>query len=68
VVNRINQDTEIARQISLWDQRGSQVIRGELLVIPIGEALIYVQPIYLRAEGGRSPSSSASSWPTRTAW
>jgi uncharacterized membrane protein (UPF0182 family) len=55
VVNRINQDTEIARQISLWDQRGSQVIRGELLVIPIGEALIYVQPIYLRAEGGRIP-------------
>jgi uncharacterized membrane protein (UPF0182 family) len=55
VVNRINQDTEIARQISLWDQRGSQVIRGELLVIPIGEALLYVQPVYLRAEGGRIP-------------
>jgi uncharacterized protein len=55
VMNRINQDTEIARQISLWDQRGSQVIRGELLVIPIEEALIYVQPLYLRAEGGRIP-------------
>ncbi|MBA2573102.1 MAG: UPF0182 family protein [Gemmatimonadetes bacterium] len=55
VVNRINQDTEIARQISLWDQRGSQVIRGELLVIPIEESLLYVQPIYLRAEGGRIP-------------
>jgi uncharacterized membrane protein (UPF0182 family) len=55
IVNRINQDTEVARQISLWDQRGSEVIRGELLVIPIEESLIYVQPIYLRAQGGRIP-------------
>jgi uncharacterized membrane protein (UPF0182 family) len=55
VVNRINQDTEISRQISLWDQRGSQVIRGNLLVIPIEEALIFVQALYLRAEGGRIP-------------
>jgi len=55
VVNRINQDTEISRQISLWDQRGSEVIRGNLLVIPIEESLIYVQPLYLRAEGGRIP-------------
>jgi uncharacterized protein len=55
IVNRINQDTEVARQISLWDQRGSEVIRGELLVIPIEESLIYVQPLYLRAEGGQIP-------------
>jgi uncharacterized membrane protein (UPF0182 family) len=55
VENRINQDTEISRQVSLWDQRGSQVIRGDLLVIPINEALMYVQPIYLEAEGGRIP-------------
>lgn len=55
VVNRINQDTEIARQLTLWDQRGSEVIRGELLVIPIEASLIYVQPIYLRAQGGRIP-------------
>ncbi|HEV8303322.1 MAG TPA: UPF0182 family protein [Gemmatimonadales bacterium] len=55
IVNRINQDTEIARQVSLWDQRGSQVVRGNLLVIPIEESLIYVQPLYLRAEGGRIP-------------
>ena len=55
VENRINQDTEIARQVSLWDQRGSQVIRGDLLVIPIDEALLYVQPLYLQAEGGRIP-------------
>ncbi|HEY6088678.1 MAG TPA: UPF0182 family protein [Gemmatimonadaceae bacterium] len=55
IANRINQDTEISRQITLWDQRGSEVIRGELLVIPIEESLIYVQPIYLRAEGGNIP-------------
>jgi uncharacterized membrane protein (UPF0182 family) len=54
-VNRINQDTEISRQVSLWDQRGSQVIRGNLLVIPIEESLIFVQALYLRAEGGRIP-------------
>ncbi|HEX2250760.1 MAG TPA: UPF0182 family protein [Gemmatimonadales bacterium] len=55
IENRINQDTEISRQVSLWDQRGSRVIRGDLLVIPIEEALLYVQPLYLRAEGGRIP-------------
>ena len=55
IVNRINQNTEIARQVSLWDQRGSQVIRGDLLVIPIEESVLYVQPLYLRAEGGRIP-------------
>lgn len=53
--NRINQDADISRQISLWDQRGSEVIRGNLLVIPIEESLIYVQPIYLQAEGGKIP-------------
>jgi uncharacterized membrane protein (UPF0182 family) len=55
IANRINQDTEISRQLSLWDQRGSEVIRGHLLVIPIEESLIYVQALYLRAEGGRIP-------------
>ena len=55
IVNRINQDTEISRQISLWDQRGSEVIRGNLLVIPIEESVLFVQALYLRAEGGRIP-------------
>jgi uncharacterized membrane protein (UPF0182 family) len=55
IANRINQDTDISRQISLWDQRGSRVIRGDLLVIPINEALLYVQPLYLQAEGGKIP-------------
>jgi hypothetical protein len=55
VIGRINQDAEIARQISLWDQRGSQVIQGPLLVIPIEESLIYVRPLYLKAEAGKIP-------------
>ena len=55
ITNRINQESNISSQISLWDQRGSEVIRGSLLVIPIEEALIYIQPIYLRAEGGKIP-------------
>jgi hypothetical protein len=55
IVNRINQETTISQQITLWDQKGSQVIRGELLVIPIKGSLIYVQPLYLRAEGGSIP-------------
>jgi uncharacterized membrane protein (UPF0182 family) len=55
IVARINQDEEISRQISLWDQRGSQVIQGNLLVIPIEEALLYVRPLYLRAASGKIP-------------
>jgi len=55
IENRINQTTEISQQVSLWDQHGSQVIWGDLLVIPIGTSLLYVQPLYLRAEGGKIP-------------
>jgi len=55
ITNRINQDTEVSRQVTLWDQAGSRVIRGDLLVIPIEESLLYVQPLYLQAEGGRIP-------------
>ncbi len=55
VVNRINQDAEISRQISLWDQHGSQAIFGTLLVVPVEESLLYVRPLYLRSEGGKIP-------------
>lgn len=55
IMNRMNQNTDISRQLSLWDQRGSDVIRGNLLVIPIEESLIFVQAIYLRAQGGQIP-------------
>lgn len=55
VVARINQDQVIAPQITLWNQQGSQVIQGTLMVIPIEESLIYVRPLYLRAQAGRIP-------------
>jgi uncharacterized membrane protein (UPF0182 family) len=52
---RIDQDPDISSQLSLWRQRGSQVIRGNLLVIPIGNSLLYVEPLYLQAETARMP-------------
>jgi len=55
VVARISQDQVISPQITLWNQQGSQVIWGTLMVIPIEESLIYVRPLYLRAQGGRIP-------------
>jgi uncharacterized membrane protein (UPF0182 family) len=47
---RVDQQTEIFRELNLWDQRGSKVIRGNLLAIPISDAFIYVEPIYLQAK------------------
>jgi len=55
MVGRINQDPLVSQQITLWDRSGSNVIRGTLLVIPIEQSLIYIQPLYLRAEDGRIP-------------
>ena len=52
---RINQNTEISRQLSLWNQMGSRVIRGNLLVVPIENSILYVSPLYLRAESGQLP-------------
>src|SRR5712692_1417655 len=52
---RINQNTDISRQISLWNQMGSRVIRGNLLVVPIENSILYVSPLYLRAETGQLP-------------
>jgi hypothetical protein len=52
---RIDQDSAISQQITLWSQRGSQVIRGSLLAIPIEDALLYVQPLYLSASEGALP-------------
>jgi hypothetical protein len=51
----IDQDTLISQQLSLWNQRGSQVIRGSLLAIPIEKSLLYVQLLYLAAEQGSLP-------------
>ena len=55
VAARISQDQVIAPQITLWNQQGSEVIQGTLLVIPIEESLLYIRPLYLRAAGGRIP-------------
>ncbi len=52
---RIDQDTEISKQLSLWNQSGSQVIRGSLLAIPIEKSILYVEPLYLAAEKGQLP-------------
>jgi uncharacterized protein len=46
---RINQHPEISIQLNLWNQQGSQVFRGNLLVVPLGNAMLYFEPIYLRA-------------------
>ena len=51
----IDQDTLISQQLSLWDQRGSRVVRGNLLVIPIEQSFIYVEPVYLIAEDSEIP-------------
>jgi len=51
----INQNTEISQQLTLWNQMGSRVIRGNLLVIPIEDSILYVSPLYLRAEQGQLP-------------
>jgi len=47
---RIDQDSYISQQLTLWGQRGSQVIRGRLIIIPIEASLLYIQPLYLAAE------------------
>ena len=52
---RIDQDTVISQQLSLWHQRGSNVIRGSLLAIPIEKSILYVESLYLAAENGQLP-------------
>ncbi len=52
---RINQDSFISQQLTLWNQRGSEVIRGSMLVIPIEKSLLYVQPLFLAADKSALP-------------
>ncbi len=52
IESRIDQDTAISQQLTLWGQGGSTVIRGTLLVIPVGNAVLYVEPLYLAAQAG----------------
>jgi uncharacterized protein len=55
IAARISQDQVIAPQITLWNQQGSEVIQGTLLVIPVERSLIYIRPLYLRAKNGKIP-------------
>ncbi|WCL48821.1 UPF0182 family membrane protein [Leptospira sp. GIMC2001] len=55
IESRIDQNPIISEQITLWSQQGSEVIRGNLLVIPIENSLLYVEPLYLRAKTGQMP-------------
>jgi len=55
IENRIQQDTVITEQFALWDRGGSRVIRGNLLLIPIGDSNIYVEPVFLQATSGGLP-------------
>jgi uncharacterized membrane protein (UPF0182 family) len=52
---RIDSDTEISQKLTLWNQQGSMVIRGNLLVIPIENSLFYVEPLYLQAQNSKMP-------------
>ncbi len=53
---RINQDPVISQQISLWNRQGSRAIQGNLLIVPIKQSLLYVEPIYLEAEQNSLPT------------
>ena len=55
VESRIDQEPDISQQFSLWDQGGSNVIRGNLLVIPLNDSFLYVEPVYLRADTSALP-------------
>jgi len=52
---RINQDPEISKQLTLWNQKGSAVIRGNMLAIPVEESIIYIETLYLKAETSEMP-------------
>lgn len=55
VESRINQNTEISKQLTLWDQKGSGIYRGNLIVIPIEQSLLYIEPLYLQAASSQMP-------------
>ncbi len=54
IENAIDQDPDISKELTLWGQQGSNVIRGNMMTIPVGDTLIYVEPIYLEASGSNS--------------
>lgn len=54
IESRIDQDSDISPQLTLWSQKGSRVLRGNVLIIPINNSLLYVEPIYLKADNENS--------------
>ncbi len=52
---RINQDQNIARDLTLWNQQGSRVLRGDILALPVDDSFLYVESIYIQAESARMP-------------
>jgi uncharacterized protein len=52
---RINQDQNISKDLTLWNQQGSQVLQGQTLVLPVGDTFLYVSPFYLQATQARMP-------------
>ncbi|MFZ5945528.1 MAG: UPF0182 family protein [Bacillota bacterium] len=54
IESRIDQDSDISRELSLWGQKGSSVLRGNLLVIPIKDSILYVEPLYIQADNANS--------------
>jgi hypothetical protein len=55
IAARINQDQNISKDLTLWNQQGSQVLRGQTLVLPVGDTFLYVEPIYIQATEARMP-------------
>ncbi len=55
ITARINQDQTISKDLTLWNQQGSQVLRGQTLVLPVGDTFLYVDPIYIQATEARMP-------------
>ncbi len=67
---RIDQDPTISAQVSLWNQSGSKVIRGSLIVVPLDKTLIYLQPVYLQSTGSAFPEFKriVVASPTQVVW
>lgn len=55
IESRINQNTEISSQLALWNQKGSSTYRGNILVIPINNSILYIEPLYLQAQASKMP-------------
>jgi hypothetical protein len=67
---RIDQDPQISSQVTLWNQSGSEVVRGNLIVVPVQDSIIYLEPIYLQSTGSAIPEFTkiVVASPTKVAW